>query len=71
MAVTYTQADLDNIRACIASGVAEVQYADGRKVRYQSLKEMQAAERQIAGAVDQAATPTRSRFWAPAYRSGC
>lgn len=67
----FTQADLDNIRACIASGVVEVQYADGRKVRYQSLKEMQAVERQIASALDQAATPSRSRYWNPGYRSGC
>lgn len=67
----YTQDDLVNIRACIASGVLETRFADGRSVRYQNLKDMMAAERVIAGAINGASATPRARRWTPAVRSGC
>lgn len=42
MAVTWTQADADTLKAAIASGVREVEY-DGppkRRVRYHDLEQM-------------------------------
>lgn len=40
--MAYTQSDLDALSAAITSGIQEVQYADGRRVRYQSLADMRA-----------------------------
>lgn len=40
--MAYTQSDLDALSAAIVSGLQEVTYADGRKVRYQSLADMRA-----------------------------
>lgn len=67
----YTQEDLDRIRACIASGVLETRFADGRSVRYQSLKDMMDAERRIADAVNASSGTAAPRRQTPAYRNGC
>ena len=42
MAVTWTQADIDSLKAAIASGVMSVSYAGppARSIMYQSLRQM-------------------------------
>lgn len=67
--MSYTQADLDKIRACIAAGVLETRFADGRSTKFQSLGELLDAETKIAAAV--AASTGRKRRTYPAYRNGC
>lgn len=67
----YTEADLINIRACIASGVMETRFADGRSVKYQSLAEMIRAEERIIEAISAAAPDARPRRRVVAYRNGC
>lgn len=70
---TYTADDLANIRACIASGVLSTQFADGRKVQYQDLDQLLAAEKTIAAAIETAGAGTsgvqRRKF--ASFRSGC
>ena len=36
----WSQSDIDNLKKAIGEGVLEVRFADGRQVRYRSLKEM-------------------------------
>ena len=67
--MAFQQADLDNIRPCIASGVLETRFADGRMVRYQTLAEMMQAEQRIAAAVA-ANTRTGCRRRTRIYRNG-
>jgi len=56
--MAYTQSDLDNVRSAIntiaSKGAAEVQYADGRRVRYQSLKELRNLLKEIEAEVNAA-----------------
>ena len=70
--MAYTQADLDSVRANIASGVLETRFADGRLVRYQSLDHLIAAERLISNSINLAAQAAqgfvRRKFGT--YRSG-
>lgn len=67
----WTQADLAQIRANIASGVLETRFADGRAVRYQSLADMMAAEKMIASALASAKPgASRRRRRTPAWRNG-
>ncbi|MGN6270871.1 MAG: phage head-tail joining protein [Sphingomonas sp.] len=68
--MAYSQADLDNIRSCIASGVMETRFADGRMVRYQTLSDMMNAEQRIAAAVAASSPSTRRRCRTPIYRNG-
>lgn len=71
--MAYQQADLDKVRAAIASGVRRVTFADGRSTEYQSLDQLLAAEKVIAAQLQMAAETTsgavRRRF-TPYYRSG-
>lgn len=69
---SYTDADLVKIRKAIASGVRAVTYADNRKVEYQNLDQMLAAEKVIAAAVAMQAVATNAivRRRVPYYRSG-
>jgi hypothetical protein len=67
--MAYVQADLDNIRQCIASGILETRYADGRRVMYQSLADMLTAEQRIAASITPA-SGCRRRRRTPAYRDG-
>lgn len=46
--MAYTQQQLDSIEEAIASGVLEVTSSDGKRVRYQSLKDLLAARDLIA-----------------------
>lgn len=68
--MAWTQADLDALRANIASGIMVTRFADGREVRYQTTADMMAAEQRIASFVaSQISSPApRRRF--PGYRSG-
>jgi hypothetical protein len=47
--MALTQADLDRIDTAIATAELEVQFSDGRRVRYRSVAEMQAARVHVAG----------------------
>lgn len=70
--MAFTQADLVNIRANIASGILETRFADGSGVKYQSLADMMKAEERIASSIA-SATPgaARRRRRTPAWRNGC
>lgn len=68
--MAFTQADLDNIRSCIASGVMRTRFADGREVTYQTLDAMMNAEQRIAAAVAASSPTARRRRRTPIYRSG-
>lgn len=39
--MAYSQADIDALKASIATGAFKVRYADGREVTYRSLTDMQ------------------------------
>lgn len=69
--MAFTQADLDNIRSCIVSGVLRTRFADGREVHYQTIADMLVAEQRIASLVA-AAVPgaARSRIRTPGWRNG-
>jgi hypothetical protein len=68
--MAFSQADLDNIRGCIASGVLHTRFADGREVRYQTIADMLKAEQLIAGAVNGAVPSATPRRRVAAYRNG-
>lgn len=38
--MAYTQTDIDDLKAAIASGALRVRYADGREIQYRSLADM-------------------------------
>jgi len=67
--MAFTQTDLDNIRACIGSGVLETRFADGRMVRYQDLDAMMKAEQRIAASLSASSGAPRRSY--PSYRNGC
>jgi hypothetical protein len=69
--MAFQQSDLDNIRACIASGVLKTRFADGREVYYQSLEQMLQAEQRIVSALTSASPTARSRIRTPGWRNGC
>jgi len=56
--MAYTQADLDTLSAALVGGIQEVQYADGRKVRYQSLADMLALRNAMKAEVTASAAQT-------------
>lgn len=51
---TYTQADLANVRAAIASGELSVMH-NGRRVEYRSMQELLLAEKRIESELTAAA----------------
>ena len=63
--MAYTQQDLDNLRAAMASGVLRTKFRD-QEVQYRSLAEMQQVERAITKELGQAAS---TRIY-PTYGSG-
>ncbi len=70
--MAWDQADLDNLRECIASGVLSTRFADGRQVTYQSMDALMAAERRVASALAAQAPRKTTRRRTPIYfRSGC
>lgn len=54
--MAYTQSDIDDLKAAIASGALRVRYADGREIQYRSLAEM----RETLGIMQAEATGTTS-----------
>lgn len=58
----FTQADVDTLKAAIATGALEVQYADHRRVTYRSLREMREILRMMQDEVTSAASPTSRSF---------
>lgn len=62
--MAWTQSDLDKLGTAIADGVLEVQFADGRRIRRQSLADMRALrtdmKNEIAAAAAMASPPLRS-----------
>lgn len=60
--MAFSQADIDQLRAAIATGALQVRYADGSMVTYRSLREMQDTLRMMQADVSPAAgcTPSRS-----------
>jgi protein-disulfide isomerase-like protein with CxxC motif len=71
--MAWTQADLDTLRAHMASGVQKVRYADGREVTYHSLDQMLAAEKVISAAISMADASSSSviRRKFASFKSGC
>lgn len=51
--ITFTQADLDNLKAALVSGASEVQIGD-RKVKYKSQKEILEAIRIVQQSLEDA-----------------
>ena len=70
--MAYQQSDLDRLDAAIASCVRAVTFADGRKTEYQSLDQLLAARKVIAGQIEMAATTKSAlvRRRVPVFRSG-
>lgn len=64
--MSWQQADLDKVRAAIASGVKRVVYSDGRQVEYASLSDMMTAkdmiERELAATNAPAGQNSRARI---------
>ena len=46
--MAFTQQHLDELDEALATGELEVTFADGRKVRYRSIKELKEARRIVA-----------------------
>ena len=46
--MAFTQQHLDDLDEAIATGELEVSFADGRKVRYRSIRELKEARSMIA-----------------------
>lgn len=59
--MAYTPADLDRIDMAIASGVSEVEYSDGSRVRYRSLAELRAARADIKASLAGAGAASNRR----------
>lgn len=70
--MAWTQADLDNVRKAIASGKRSVTFADGRKIEYQNLDQLIAAERVISASLQMVSDTLdrRARKRVPYYRRG-
>jgi len=70
--MAWQQSDLDNLDACIASGVLVTRFADGREVRYQTLEMLLAARRVVAAQLStaQAATAGAVRRRFASFTSG-
>lgn len=70
MPITWTDAEIAELRAAIASGVLTVKYAGppAREVTYQSLREM----RDLLSEMTRQGRPTSRRVaWRKGFRDGC
>lgn len=47
--MSFSQSEIDGLRATIAKGVLRFRYEDGREVQYQSLSEMRQLLREMEG----------------------
>lgn len=70
--MAFTEADLDTLRAAMASGIKRVTFADGRTTEYQNAAEITAAYKiakaEVSAAANVAAGRSRTRF--AVYGSG-
>lgn len=66
--MAWVQADVETLKAAIASGALSVRYSDGREVTYRSLAELRDALALVQGEVS--ATTGQSRFRRIAIGSG-
>ena len=68
---TWTQADLDTLKAAVASGVLSVEYSGppARRVTYHGLAEMRSLLAEMAASVESAAG-TRSSYKLAGHRKG-
>lgn len=69
---TWTQADIDSLRAAVASGILTVAY-DGpprRQITYQSLDAMRALLAEMTSEVN-GTTTFRRVAWRRGFRDGC
>ncbi|UAK24193.1 phage head-tail joining protein [Sphingomonas nostoxanthinifaciens] len=53
--MAYNQGDLDALSTAMLNGIQEVTYADGRKVRYQTLADMRALRNDMKAEIAAAA----------------
>jgi hypothetical protein len=69
---TWTQEDIDTLKAAIASGVLTVEYAGPppRKLTYQNLREMRDLLAEMIGQVQSPARYRRAQF-RKGFRDGC
>jgi hypothetical protein len=67
--MAWTQADIDALKAAIATGARSVQYSDGSRIDYRSLREMEAVRAKMESEVSAAST-TRVRAFRGSPRSG-
>lgn len=58
--MAFSQSDVDDVKAAIATGALEVQHADGRKTTYRSFREMRDTLRMMQAEVAPAAPVSRS-----------
>lgn len=58
--MTWSQIDIDALKAAIATGALTVTYPDGRSITYRSLRDM----REIVGMMEREATPNPRRIGA-------
>ncbi len=59
--MAYTQSNLDALKAALATGELEVQFSDGRRVRYRSIAELREAISVVAAEVATASPARRVR----------
>ncbi len=59
--MAFTQADVDALKAAIASGARRVRYADGSEIEYRSQAELEAALARVQGEVSPPATGSSPR----------
>ncbi|OYD80948.1 phage head-tail joining protein [Azospirillum brasilense] len=60
--MAWTQDDVDTLKAAIATGAQDVQYSDGSRTTYRSLKDMRDTLAMMQSEVDAAAQPTRRTY---------
>ena len=59
--MSWTQKDLDDLDAAIATGAMRVRYADGRETVFRNLADMTTTRNRIAAELGVTPSPTASR----------
>lgn len=62
--MAWTQDDVDALKAAIATGATDVQYSDGSRITYRSLRDMRDTLAMMQGEVTKAAEPARRTYGA-------
>ncbi|MGR3495421.1 phage head-tail joining protein [Citreimonas sp.] len=68
--MSYTEADLARVDQAISSGASEVEYSDGRRVRYRSVADLRAIRHIIAMNLAAQAGTRTPRFVNPTFDRG-